>query len=323
MRSPVIWQHPDLSLPHPFDTIFFDVDGVLIETSKSFRAANIAVTEYIVGTLNQLEWRQNERAQLVTLEDIGIFKQAGGFNNDWDMCYLLSTLETARLREWRGTSLAQRSTVEWGALAHEAAEQGQGGRPWVEATFPASACTDYETIVNIFNESYWGVEELQRRFGREPRYLPDATGFVHNEKMLFEPDFFSDLQQAGITRLGMITGRVGPEVDSALERLEKYCGGRWWDVVVSSTLYTKPDPQALRYAIARVGAQGGLYIGDTADDLDLVRRYKATKSADEPIFVAAMVVKEDEIDIYRQRGADVLVHSVESLPGFLTALEEF
>ncbi len=309
MSTSVIWKRPDLLLPRPLDAIFFDVDGVLIETVNSFRSATVETTAYIVHTLHGL----GEDQAVMTLADISAFKQAGGFNGDWDMCYLLAALALARVREWRGTSLAERSTLEWAALAHEAALQDRGGRVWAESVFPASAFTDYATVVNIFNESYWGVAELRKRFGREPRYLFDAAGHVHNEKMLYAPDFFARLRQAGIAHLGMITGRIGPEIDSAIERMSAYSGEPWWDVVVPADMYAKPDPQALRYAIAQVGAHDGIYIGDTADDFDLVRRYKEVKTVDEAVILAAMVVHEQEIELYRQRGADVLVHSVESL----------
>lgn len=309
MSIPAIWRRPDLVLPCPFDTIFFDVDGVLIETMHSFRAATIATIEYIVHTLYGLD----QERSLITLEDIGAFKRAGGFNGDWDMCYLLAALALARVREWHGTALAERSTLEWAALAHEAALQGHGGRVWAESVLPVSSFTDYATVVDIFNENYWGVAELRKRFGREPRYLLESKGYVHNEKLLYAPDFFASLRQAGIAHFGMITGRIGPEVEMALERMEAYGSGRWWDVVVPADMYAKPDPQALRYAIAQVGAQGGLYIGDTADDFDLVRRYKAVKSATETTILAAMVVHGADIELYQQRGADVIVPAVESL----------
>jgi HAD superfamily phosphatase len=309
MSTPLIWKRPDLLFPHPFDTIFFDVDGVLIETISSFRSATIATIEYIVRTLHGLDRDQ----ALVTLADIAAFKQAGGFNGDWDMCYLLAALTLARVREWQGMSLAERSTLEWAALAHEAALQGRGGRAWAESILPASAFTDYATVVDIFNENYWGAAELRKRFGREPNYILDAEGYVHNERMLYAPDFFVSLRRAGIVHFGMITGRIGPEVDSAIERMEAYGAERWWDVLVPADMYAKPDPQALRYAIAQVGARGGLYIGDTADDFDLVRRYKATKAVDEITILAAMVVHGQEIELYQQRGADVIMPSVESL----------
>src|SRR5579884_4022256 len=51
METPVIWKRPDLQFPTPFDTIFFDVDGVLIKTIDSFHATDIATAEYVVGVM--------------------------------------------------------------------------------------------------------------------------------------------------------------------------------------------------------------------------------------------------------------------------------
>lgn len=313
MDTPVLWKRPDLQFPSPFDTIFFDVDGVLIKTIDSFHATDIAVAEYVAGTWHHLDWGQSEGRPLVTLEDVDAFKQAGGYNNDWDMCYLLASLSTARLREWRGTQVAERSTQEWAALSRTANLQGHGGRAWVDEVIPASARLDYAIIGDLYHECYWGATEYRKRFGREPRYLHDAEGLVHCEEMLYTPAFLGKMRAAGIRHLGIITGRVGPEVDSALERMQAYSGESWWDVVVSADLYAKPDPRALRKAIETVGARGGLYIGDTADDNDLVQRYRAQQAAGEPDMLMAMLVGEAEAEIYRQRGADFIVRSVEDL----------
>jgi phosphoglycolate phosphatase-like HAD superfamily hydrolase len=83
--------------------------------------------------------------------------------------------------------------------------------------------------------------------------------------------------------------------------------------VISADLHKKPDPQALRFAINAVGTKGGLYIGDTADDFDLVHNYKASQLAGEPDILIAMVAQEDDVTLYQQRGADIIVPSVENL----------
>jgi HAD superfamily phosphatase len=306
--------------PQPFDTIIFDVDGVLIRTIDSFHATDIAVAEYIAGVINGLDWGQREGKPLVTIEDVNAFKRAGGYNNDWDMCYLLSALFTARLREWKGTSFAERSIQQWSELSREANLRGHGGIEWVNQVIPATAVPNYNIIGDIYHEAYWGAAEFKKRLGYAPRYLPDAPGFVHHEEMLFPHDFPSQLRQAGIRHLGMITGRVGPEVDSALERMEEYCGERWWEVVISADICPKPDPRALRLAIEATRAKGGLYIGDTADDLDLVLRYRSSKKDNEPDMLAAMMVFEDEVATYQERGADVIIGSVVDVLDCLTDL---
>ena len=152
--------------------------------------------------------------------------------------------------------------------------------------------------------------------------MPDFRGMVHNEKMLYTADFPRKLRAAGISHLGMITGRIGPEVDSALERMEVYSGERWWDVVIPADICPKPDPRAMRLAIAQVGAGGGLYIGDTADDHDLVRNYRASKVDGEPEMLGAMRVPADEVELYKARGADVIVQSVEDLLWFLPEAQQ-
>jgi phosphoglycolate phosphatase-like HAD superfamily hydrolase len=130
--------------------------------------------------------------------------------------------------------------------------------------------------------------------------------------MNFPPDFFTQLREAGIAHLGLITGRVGPEVDIALEMMEAHVGTRWWDVVVSADICPKPDPRALQLAIKGIRKEvgGGLYIGDTGDDLDLVLNYRAIKKKGEPDMLAVMLVQPYEEALYRQRGSDFIVGSV-------------
>src|ERR1700680_1941089 len=117
MQTHVTWRRPNLLFPPSFDTIIFDIDGVLIKTTNSFRATDIAVVEYVLTHIHGLDRGQDEGKPLVTLEDVNAFKQAGGYNNDWDMCYLLASLCTARLREWRGPSLATCSSPEGAGLS--------------------------------------------------------------------------------------------------------------------------------------------------------------------------------------------------------------
>lgn len=312
METPGFWKRPDLQFPTHLDTILFDVDGVLINTINSFHATDIATAEYVAGKIHGLEWGQNEGKALVTHEDVIAFKQAGGYNNDWDMCYLLATLCTARLREWKGTPLAERSIEEWAALSRAANVEGHGGIEWVREVMPATAQLDYNMIGDIYHEFYWGAAEIKKRFGYTPRYLPGFPGFVHNEEMNFPPDFFIKLRDAGIPHLGLITGRVGPEVDIALEMMAAHTGSHSWDVVISADICPKPDPRALQLAIAGIRGEvdGGLYIGDTGDDLDLVLNYRAIKKEHEPDILAIMLVHQHEVATYQKRGADFIAGSV-------------
>jgi phosphoglycolate phosphatase-like HAD superfamily hydrolase len=238
------------------------------------------------------------------------------------MCYLLAALCTARLREGRGTPLARRSYRQWAALSHAANKEGRGGLAWVREVVSASALPDYTAIGQIYRELYWGAAELHRRYNCAPRYLPDFAGYRRNEEPLCAPDFFRQLRQLGIGHMGIITGRVGPEVDVAQEMLEAYSGERWWEVVIPADLALKPDPQALRLALAALAGpvSGALYVGDTGDDLEVVLGYRASRSTGELPVLAVSLVYPEEATLYRQRGADfVILHIrglVRCLPGW-------
>jgi phosphoglycolate phosphatase-like HAD superfamily hydrolase len=95
--------------------------------------------------------------------------------------------------------------------------------------------------------------------------------------------------------------------------MEAYSGSSWWDVVISANQAPKPDPRALQLAIDAVGTKGGLYVGDTADDHDLVINYQAIKKAGDPEILVAMLVHDDEVGVYQERGTDFIVGSAEEV----------
>ncbi len=58
------------------DLIIFDIDGVLVDVSTSYRKAIKKTAEYF-------------NAGEITKNDIQLLKDEGGFNNDWDLTYEL------------------------------------------------------------------------------------------------------------------------------------------------------------------------------------------------------------------------------------------
>ena len=74
------------------DILIFDMDGVLIAVSRSYRETIQRTVQIYLETCLGFEKGKREP---VTKEDISLFKSAGGFNNDWDLTsglllYLLS-----------------------------------------------------------------------------------------------------------------------------------------------------------------------------------------------------------------------------------------
>ena len=74
------------------DILIFDMDGVLIDVSRSYRKTIQRTIQIYIE--NCLGFERNN-GDWVTDEEISLFKSAGGFNNDWDLTsglllYLLS-----------------------------------------------------------------------------------------------------------------------------------------------------------------------------------------------------------------------------------------
>jgi HAD superfamily hydrolase (TIGR01548 family) len=301
-----IWLRPDLRPAAPIDTIVFDVDGVLIDVRASYRRVVGDVAAFAVERLYGLQ----PSAPLVVDADVGAFKRAGGFNDDWDLAYALTALSLARLRGHLTASLQDL-----------AAQSGGRGLAWLRETVPSEDLPDYGAIQRIFNELYWGAELYRARLGLEPQHAPHAPGLLRSERPLLTPATLEALKARGISKLGLITGRIRVELAMALEILgyadEAVSPFR---AIVTAEDGKKPDPKTLEAVVEALGPRAGLYVGDTADDLALVQRYAATPRAAQAPFYAVLVAEDTERAHYQAAGAHAVIASVADLPALLDQL---
>lgn len=314
------------------DTALFDIDGVLIDTSRSYRRSVIEATDYLVRVRAGLTGGPQP---LVSAEDVVAFKLAGGFNSDWDLTPALAGIWTARLREWRGDPRAERPLSAWAADAMADARAGRGGVAWLRATVPASALPDFEEARWVHDELYWGAATIRRLYDREPRYAPNAEGYAGFEESLLTPETLPALAALDITRYGLITGRISPEVEQALLVIAASGAAQAtsgphgvavhppFSVIVPASLHAKPDPMALVYAIEALHTRAAVYIGDTGDDLELALRYRAEilpHRPDLPPVLAASVAHGPAANLFQARGADITVSAVSELPAALAEM---
>ena len=71
-----------------FDTIIFDLDGVLVDVSKSYQILPIIVTKMFYNEILGLKKLRIKMSR----EDVTYLKNVGGFNNDWDITYFFIDL---------------------------------------------------------------------------------------------------------------------------------------------------------------------------------------------------------------------------------------
>ena len=70
------------------EKIIFDFDGVLVQTSQSYR---LTITEVVDYYFIELLGLTAEKGKLATLQDIQKFKDIGIYNNDWKLSYAFIT----------------------------------------------------------------------------------------------------------------------------------------------------------------------------------------------------------------------------------------
>ncbi|MEF8786267.1 MAG: TIGR01548 family HAD-type hydrolase [Haloarculaceae archaeon] len=246
------------------DAVVLDVDGVLVDVADSYRRAIVESVKRVYG-------------ETIARADIQQFKDAGGFNNDWELTYAVALYILAR-REGMDRSLSQFTD----------AIQGMGGgldaaRAVVsEELTPADrervfAEWDTDRLRDVFQQLYLGSDLYRNIEGGEPRL--DTPGFIHDEPVIVDPETIDALQDR--FHVGVLTGRPAAEADIALERvgLDVPDDHRFtmddWEA-------GKPDPAALVTLAERFDADSEehrssgrrtqsadsiAFVGDTLDDV--------------------------------------------------------
>ena len=288
------------------DLLIFDMDGVLIDVSRSYRKT-IQQTIHIY-----LEHCLGMRAYLVSHEEISLFKSVGGFNNDWDLTagfllYLFSTSKIPPLpKQKRLSSLDEivlylrqhlsnfhqrnglylKRNLFSSFLEQVKASGGglRGVRSVLERSWDGwiyrSGDLDKENLVKrIFQEIYLG-EKFASHYHLQPLFYK-GNGLYLREKLLIGREVLSSLRKK--VRMGIASGRPRFEAELALKRFRI---SSFFDSVVTldeceteearllgvskkRVKLTKPHPYSILKAIEQIGIPNLLcgYIGDVVDDM--------------------------------------------------------
>jgi phosphoglycolate phosphatase-like HAD superfamily hydrolase len=235
------------------DTLALDVGGVLIDDSASFR-------EVIRITVVDVQERAGVEAPWTPSgEEIAAFKAAGGFNDDADLCTAMSALGLAG----RGHEAL--------TVAGELRRHG-GGPAALGIAVPGLPPVDARMVRRLYDERYWGGGQFLRRFGEAPHYVDLEPGMRSRELALVGAEFPGRARALGVLRIALVTGRSPLELAAAIELLGWSTSDI--DAVVTGDMARKPDPACLDAVIDICDAHSILYVGDTCDDWDLVRRYR-------------------------------------------------
>lgn len=308
------------------DAVVFDVDGVLLDVSESYRVVISQSTQYFLTQVLGLQ----DTGELLQTNEIELFKFAGGFNSDWD----LTTSAVAFLiaKHFRGgisdTQSLREATPTWESFTAEI--KRRGGGPMVAESIILEMLTPNQRrdfanaykpklAIQIFQEMYGGTDACNTLYGFEPEYIKDE-GLHQKERALVDTELVSQL--AGKVRVGVLTGRTRNETQLAMKTARLKINPDFW--VTETDGVKKPDGRALLLAQEKIGFKFAVYVGDTLDDLNVVKNYRDTKGAGRGRVVSCIVMSgpsgEAHRRVFLEAGTEITSPDVNSILQYLNAI---
>ncbi|PSQ34749.1 TIGR01548 family HAD-type hydrolase [Halobacteriales archaeon QS_9_70_65] len=283
------------------DAIALDIDGVLVDVEHSYRRAIVDSVDHVYG-------------ETIDADDVQLFKEAGGFNNDWELTDAAALYVLARrqrpglsIRTYTGMIAASGGGIEAArtALADELdpATRERTLDEW-----------DPGRLREVFQQLYLGAERYRRLEGAEPDL--ETTGYIEDEPVLPSP---ATREALAAWPLGVVTGRPAAEADIALERvgLDVPAEHRF---TMDDPRPGKPDPESLVALADRLDADRIAFAGDTLDDVRTAAN--ATEADPDREYLGVGVLTggldgEAGREKLRRAGATTVVGSVDDLPEVL------
>ncbi len=306
--------------------VVLDVDGVLVDVADSYRRAICESVDRVYG-------------ETIAREDVQLFKDAGGFNNDWELTDAAALFVLARREGYDAdladytAAIADRGGGREGALAELAAALE------ADATERVRAAWDPDRLRDVFQQLYLGPDLYRDLEGGEPDLYgeggggdaptgdgdpasgvsrEDPAGYIHDEPTLVTAETIRALEPYPV---GVLTGRPRAEARIALDRAGLDVPEQRW-VTMDDDPAGKPDPEGLVWLAEKLDVTAVVFVGDTLDDVhtavnarraDPDRRYLGVG-----VLTGGLRGSEGRRK-YEDAGADAVLESVNDLPDLLDA----
>ena len=284
------------------DTVVLDVDGVLVDVADSYRRAVVESVERLYG-------------DTLAREDLQPFKDAGGFNNDWELSDAVALYVLARERgvdadvESFTDAIAANGTGRSGARAAIREALGDDAADEIEAEW------DPDALRETFQALYLGTELYRDIEGDEPPF--EAPGFIHDEPVILTEATVEALTER--YPVCVLTGRPAAEADIALDRVgldvaadRRFTMDDWEE--------GKPHPRALVTLAERTDADAVAFVGDTLDDVRTAVNADREDGSTAYYGIGVLtggLTGDDGRAKYADAGASAVVESVNDLPDLL------
>ncbi|MFD1563206.1 TIGR01548 family HAD-type hydrolase [Haloarchaeobius amylolyticus] len=288
------------------DAVVLDIDGVLVDVADSYRRAIVESVEAVYN-------------RTIRKDDIQAFKDAGGFNNDWELTYAAALYVLATEEGYSESLETFTDDIAAASGGLEAAETVVRKAIGARATQRVNDRWDRDRLRDVFQQLYLGDELYRGLEDGEPDLDRETPGFIHDEPVLLESEA-RDRLLAGYD-VGVLTGRPEAEAEIALERVGLD------DAIPVDRRFTmddweegKPHPKALTTLAERFDATSVAFVGDTLDDV------RTAVNADEAdpdreyhgigVLTGGLTGEEGRRK-YEREGAAAVLASVNELPDWL------
>ena len=323
--------------------IVFDMDGVLVDVSKSYRDTVRQTAKLFFKMAPSFEKLPEP---LFALADLAAVKQSGGLNNDWDLsCLIINLLfnliekppvyeskdpwdryqET--ISQCRVSALCEFLESSPKPLSALLRKVGKTKNPFVYGLYTGDVGSG-NIIKQIFQEVYLGKQLFETTYGLSPQFYHE-DGFIHREQLLIDKSILAELAANHI--LAIATGRPRAEADYPLDHfdLRKFFTqilaledclqeeARMLKKEGKKGSLSKPDPFMLDAIAARQEnpVTEYFYIGDMPDDMVAAKKSKAAYKG-----VGLLLSAPDKTSLKKEllrAGADYIIKDFKQLISLL------
>jgi len=209
------------------DSVIFDIDGIIIDVSESYRQAIRLTAEKFL--------KKN-----VSKGEVSEIKKIAGFNNDWDATYTLVCL------------------LEKNILTEEFREKIK------KPTEEDRESEKYKELFEIFQAKYLGEKLYKEIYKKEP--VMKEKGLINKEKLMIPQKVFRKLKEEFILGIVTGRPRKETEYSLRLNSLQEFFDFNKI-VCMEDTKKGKPDAEPLLLACKRIECKNAVYIGDSVSDV--------------------------------------------------------
>jgi len=283
--------------------IVFDMDGVIIDVSKSYRDTVRQTARFF---LREAPSWQTLPDPLFPLSDLARVKQTGGLNNDWDLSFLVISLLFSLVKISQAnkdtdiwsryekticqcdvTELARFLNSETKPLSTLLEKKGKLRDEFIASLYAGDVGSG-NIIKQIFQEIYLGGDLFQSTYGIHAKVY-HGEGYINRELPLIDRSILEALSKNNF--LAIATGRPRLEAEYPLDRfaLRKYfriiltlddCIREEKRILAQEgrkVSLSKPNPYMLDAIAVTLGHEPSdlYYIGDMPDDMEAAARSKA------------------------------------------------